>query len=410
MAVDTMGDVVNITDDERLDKPDFTAATSTLIQATVAKVLGALVGSLTGTTSPFMGCVSAPSTSWDNGTKFLTINGATFYQGGAAASPTSAPAGRVITYDPTKPWQTTVTGVDLTSQAGGSQTCVIWALRSTIPSDLDARKKWLPGASAETSFSGNTRTRERISAFLATNATFNGSGQITALTAPPSTDYFPILKVTAWPAGVPTVGTISMWDGTFTGGLVGDIPTRMDALASAPNLGLILLYLRQGLSYILDNTGGDNWVEAAANPYSGLKQLDDDITAVNADIATLEARTLNVVVAAFSMDKSSGSWAFLYPGTSTTVGISGFTVPATGRFTFTVTAARMVAGGGTITELTGVTVTLINTGTGSAPTVTPTPTVDITNASTGTFNVNFWSGGSLTDPDVDGFSVVVTGY
>lgn len=326
MAVDEMGDVVNITDDERLDKPDFTAATSTLIQATVAKVLGALVGSLTGTTLPFMGCVSAPTTSWDNGTKFLTINGATFYQGGAAASPTSAPAGRVITYDPTKPWQTTVTGVDLTSQAGGSQTCVIWALRSTIPSDLDTRKKWLPGASAETSFSGNTRTRERISAFLATNATFNGSGQITALTAPPSTDYFPILKVTAWPAGVPTVGTISMWDGTFTGGLVGDIPTRMDSLASAPNLGLILLYLRQGLSYILDNTGGDNWVEAAANPYRGLKQLDDDLTAV-------EDKTAMGIGMTGKVYKSGGSWIVSVPSGYSVTLSSG----TTGVFTLSMT-------------------------------------------------------------------------
>jgi len=311
MAVDTMGDVVNITDDERLDKPDFTAATSTLIQATVAKVLGALVGSLTGTTSPFMGCVSVPTTSWDNGTKFLTINGATFYQGGAAASPTSAPAGRVITYDPTKPWQTTVTGVDLTSQAAGSQTCVIWALRSTLNADLDTRKKWLPGASAETSFSGNTRTRERISAFLATNATFNGSGQITALTAPPSTDYFPILKVTAWPAGVPTVAAISMWDGTFTGGLVGDVPTRMDPLASAPNLGLILLYLRQGLAYILDEDGGDNWTEAAANPYLGLKQITEDLpcAALAAGVIADEGSGWTVVAGSvgLTLDSVAGS-------------------------------------------------------------------------------------------------------
>jgi hypothetical protein len=156
---------------------------------------------------------------------------------------------------------------------------VIWALRSTLNADLDTRKKWLPGASAESSFSGNTRTRERISAFIATNATFNGSGQITALTAPPSTDYFPILKVTAWPAGVPTVAAISMWDGNSLGSLVGDVPTRMDPLASAPNLGLILLYLRQGLAYILDSDGGDNWTEAAANPYLGLKQIQEDLPA-----------------------------------------------------------------------------------------------------------------------------------
>lgn len=381
MATEDMGDIVRLADNERLDKPDFNAAVADLQNDITARVLGMLVGSLTGVTFPFMGCVSAPSTSWDGGTKFLSIGGAVFYQGGALASPTTAPAGRVIRYDPTKPWQIALTGVDLTAQAAGSQTCVIWARRGTSTADTDTRKRWLPAASAETSFATGTRTRENIDAFVATSATFNGDGQITALTAPPSSDYFPILKITAWSGGgVPTVGYISMWDGNSVGSLVGDIPTRMDSLASAPNLGLILLYLRQGLAYILDSDGGDNWVTAASNPYRGLKQLDEDVPAP-------------ALAAGVIADEGSG-WTVV----AGSVGLTLDSVAGSGTG-FTITHALFVAGG----QRVAVVVTPRTGGSNS----TRNYTVSWDDSNTVTVSFFNSSTGASAAVDAIGFSIVV---
>lgn len=402
-----------LADNERLDKPDFVAATAQFNQELVARALGLLMGS-TGS-SPFGGCATLPSTSWDGGTKFLTINGAVFYQGGTVGSPASARAGRVIAYDPTKPWQVSLTGVDLTAEAAGSTPCIIWATRTDTAnggplSSTDTRKRWLPAASAESSFSTSTRSQDVIGAFVAVSATFNGSGEWTGGGAAPSVDYFPILKVTAWPAGVPTVTAISVWDGTQALASVGTIETNVQALG-APSLGYLQLLSRLAIALIYDNTGGTNWLTPAlGGGFSGLKQIDSEMTAVEGRATELEAKTVSFVVSSFTIDKSGGTWLFLYPSVAATVGISGYLYAGTGEFTFTVTAARMVAGGGYISELTGATVTLVNNGAGAGPTVSPTPTVEITDSLVGTFRVRFWSGGVLTDPDVDGFSVVLTGY
>lgn len=404
------GERVFIADNERLDKPDFVAATASANQGLMARALGLLVGSLG--TSQFGGCVTEPTTSWDGGTSFLTINGAVFHQGGTVTSPSGARAGRVIAYDPTKPWQTALTGVDLTAFAPATP-CIVWAKRfdsangGTL-SNLDTRKRWLPSASAESAFSTTTRAQDVIEAFTAVSATFT-AGVWTSGGAAPSVDYFPVLKIATWTAGVPNVTAISVWDGAQNRALIGLVQSNVQSLG-APSLGSILYNLRAAAARLYDSTGLTNWLTATTGGYSGLKQIDAEMTAVEGRATELEAKTVSFVVSSFTIDKSGGTWLFLLPSSSASVGISGYLYVGTGEFSFTVTAARMVSGGGYIAELTGATVTLVNNGTGAGPTVSPTPTVEITDSFVGTFRVRFWSGGVLTDPDVDGFSVVLTGY
>lgn len=405
---DSGADAVRLVSNERMDIPDFDAGTYGLNSEQLTRVLGMLVGSVLGTTQPFSGCASRPTTSYDSGTKFLTINGCLFYQGGSAAAPSTAPAGRLIAYDPTQPWQSAVTGVDLNSFSP-STACIVWALPSTTQqSNLETRKRWLPGASAETSFSTNTRLRTIIESFQA----------LAVGVSPPSSSWFPIMKIATWTAGSPNITEISMWDGTPNLSLVGVTATQMMSGNPAPNVGYLLYMIRKGLAYILDNVGGDNWTEAATNPYRGLKQLDTDLTTAEADINTLqgemtyitalaESATSLLVASTFSVYKTGGSWAILIPGSSSSANLSGWSYDGTGAFSFTISSTVM-APAGYVDAIYAVNVTLNNNG-GTAPTATPTPTVRITSSSTGTFEIKFWSGGSLTDPDDDGFAVIVTG-
>lgn len=296
-----------LADNERLDKPDFVAATAQFNQELVARVLGGLIGSLG--TSPFGGCVTAPSTSWDGGTKFLTINGAVFYQGGTVDSPSGARAGRVIAYDPTKPWQVSLTGIDLTAMAAGPTTCIIWATRTDTAnggplSSTDTRKRWLPAASAETSFATSTRSQDVIGAFVAVSATFSGADWVSG-GAPPSADYFPILAIAEWPAGVPTVLPISVWDGTQDRTKIGTVESNVQALG-APSLGYIQMLERAGIARLYDNTGATNWITAAGGAYSGIKQIDSEITA-------LENKTGQGVGMSATVYKSGGNWLISVP-------------------------------------------------------------------------------------------------
>lgn len=315
-----------LADNERLDKPDFVAATAQFNQELMARALGMLVGG----SSPFGGCVTLPSTSWDGGTKFLSINGAVFYQGGTVDSPSSARAGRVIAYDPTKPWQVALTGIDLTAEAAGSTTCIIWATRTDTAnggplSSTDTRKRWLPAASAESSFSTSTRSQDVIGAFVAVSATFNGSGEWTAGGAAPSDDYFPILKITAWPVGVPTVTPISVWDGTQSRAFIGKVTTNVQSF-NVPGLASLMISVRGALAALLDNTLATNWVNAALGTYRGVKQLDTDL-------AVVESKTGMGVGMSAMVYKSGGSWLISVPsGYAATV-----TNPGTGVFNITLT-------------------------------------------------------------------------
>lgn len=295
-----------LADNERLDKPDFVAATAQFNQELVARALGLLMGG----TSPFGGCVTLPSTSWDGGTKFLSINGAVFYQGGTVDSPSGARAGRVIAYDPTKPWQVSLTGIDLTAMEAGSTPCIIWATRTDTAnggplSSTDTRKRWQPGASAESTFATSTRTQDVIGGFVAVSATFNGSGEWTAGGAPPSDDYFPVLKIASWSAGAPVVTPISAFDGTQNRVFVGKITTNVQSM-NVPGLGTIMATVRGALAALLDNTLATNWINAALGTYRGVKQLDTDL-------AVVESKTGMGVGMAARAYKSGGSWLLSVP-------------------------------------------------------------------------------------------------
>lgn len=410
MAFDTdQGDRVYLADNERLDKPDYDAAVD-LMNATLGRLLGLLVGNLGSTTLPLGGCVSPLVTSWDAGTNYLTIDGGLLFQGGTLTSPVDAPGGRIINYDPTASWQLSATGIDLTGQ--DPDTCIIWATRTRSLSNLDTRKKWAPGAVAESTFGTTTRWREVVT-FVATNATFNGSGQVTAYTAPPVVaDYFPVLKITAWPAGVPTVAMVSVWDGTPSLGLIGDVNTRMDLLGNGTQLGSIVYRFRQCIAALLDQTLATNWSSAGAATYRGIKQLDTDLTAAEADIVTaqveinvLQERTGYGTITAFTVS-DGGSWAV--DQGNVTARLSSFLYAGAGTFEFDIDSAYL--GSSPFSEVTGISVETISAD-GLPPSTVLLHSTSITDPVLGTFKIYFFTtGGILTEPPVEGFSVTVSGY
>lgn len=400
MATQTgTGNQPRLVSDERLDLPDYNAG-STLIQATLLAALGGVIGPNASYLFPFGGCASLITTSWDGGTKFLSINGGLLYQGGTLASPSTGPSGRFIAYDPTSAAQVAAgTGIDLTAEAAGSTTCIIWATRTTTTSALELRKRWLPGATAESSFATNTRTVEIVT-FYVTEATFNGSGQVTAVTAPPSSEYFPVFKITAWPAGVPTVGLISYWDGTNALGFVGDPNTKVDALG-APGIATMLYYLRQQLARLYDSTNGTSWLSFSGN---GVSQINTALATAQTNITNLQNRTHNPVITSFTVSYDGVLWTF--DQTPSDVKMSSVTRTGTGEFDFVIDNSIMV--GAVFLGVNSVVVTL--QGVTGAPTIV-IAAVDITDPTAGEFTIRFYNtSGTLTDPDNDGFAVMVGGY
>lgn len=392
-----VGNQPRLVSDERLDLPDFNAVSS-LVQASDLAMMGGAIGPNLTYLYPFGGCASLITTSWDGPSKFLTINSGLFYQGGVLSSPATAPSGRFVVYDPTGSAAqiAAATGIDLTSFEAASTTCIIWATRSTTTSALEMRKRWLPGATAESSFSTNTRTVEIVE-FMAASATFSGSGQVTAFTAPPSTEWFPAFKITAWTGGghpyTPTVGTISYWDGTNALGFVGDPNTKVDSLG-VPGIASMLYYLRLQLARLYDSTNATSWLSFSGN---GVSQI-------NTAQAIIQERTGFCAITAFGVS-NGGAWGF--DQGAATVRMTSVTRASPGVFDFVVDPAYM--GTSPFQEITAITVTL--QGLAGVPAARLLSAYDITNPTVGTFTVRFFdTAGTLTDPSNDGFGVVVSGY
>lgn len=387
-----VGNQALLVSDERLDLPDFNAVSS-LAQTSLLAAMGGAIGPATSVNS-FGGCASLIAYTWDGGTKFLTIGGGVFFQGGNLSSPATAPSGRFIVYDPTGSAAqiAAATGVDLTSEAAGSATCIVWATRSTTTSSLEMRKRWLPGATAESSFATDTRTVEIVE-FLVTSATFNGSGQVTAFISPPSTEWFPILKITAWPAGIPTVATISYWDGTDTLSYVGDPNTKVDSIGE-PGIAKMLYYLRYQLARLYDSTNATSWLTFSGN---GVSQI-------NTAQAIIQERTGFCTITAFGVS-NGGAWGF--DQGAATVRMTSVARSAPGVFDFVLDPTYM--GTSPFQEITAITVTL--QGIAGVPAARLLSAYDITNPTLGTFTIRFFdTAGTLTDPSNDGFGVVVSGY
>lgn len=408
-TIDTSGaDAVRVVSDERLDIPDFDAATFGLNSEQLSRVLG-MWGGLVEGTGYYQGCVSKPSTSYDTGTKFLTINGFALYQSGSAASPSASGAGRVIAYDPTQQWQMALTGVDL-SAFSPSTSCVVWALPGTTTSTLETRKRWLPGASGETSFSTQSRTRTIISDFQALPATFT-AGRVTSFTAPPSDEWVAVLKIESWSGSAPVVGVIGAWDGTADLSIVGNVPTELSSNQPTSSLTSLIYKIRRGIAYLRDNTGSTNWLSDVTT-YRGVKQLDTDLTTAEADIVATDnliaALCSHITVASFTIYYTGGAWTLLLPSSNTNAQLSAWSRLSAGYFTFQIRPGVMAATSGYVDSLTGVQVTIRSGTTGAGAIIYNTSLV--TDAAAGTFTIQFLdSSGTAADPPNNGFSVAVTG-
>ena len=249
--------------DMRLDLPDA-AALQELAQETMVRMLGGLVGLNSG-------CLTIPSFTW--AAPVVQIGSCLFHDAQDAGS--NAVDGRVLRHVRGGAYQGS-SDLDL-SLYGGATLGTIWARRTEIAADQDIRKKWNTTAGAERSFAPNTRRRERVQ--FATSA-INIAGYANPPASAAGTEpWFPIARITAWPAGVPTVQPIRVWDGMLNNGTqVGQVPTNVDALADT-NLGLgwLLHQIRRMIAVAADTTLGTNWLTAGAT--KGIKQLDADLVA-----------------------------------------------------------------------------------------------------------------------------------
>lgn len=417
------GDSVRLVSDERLDIPDALALQSLIFETSI-RTLGGLLGGFVSPGVTFYGCLVAPAVSWNGGTLVATFGPGLLLDSGTLTSPSGAPGARVLRHDPTLAGQTST--LDLTSYSPATQ-CLVWARRTYtsvtvpgVPAQLDTRRWWSSLFASEKGFSTYTRFVERVE-WAAAPATITAGLISGTPTVPSGSGWFPVFRVT-WSAGTPSFDPINWSDGIATGSVFADGTARgkvdqADGSFTSYAMGYLLRRYREHIAYIRDQTGNTNWNDDIST-YRGLKQLDTDLTTAEGDITTLqgdvayvtalaESATALLIAASFSIYKNGGSWEMLLPTTLSDSNLSGWSYDGTGEFSFTISSSVMVPTG-YVEEIYAPLVTLNNNG-GTAPTVTPAPTVQITNSAVGTFNIKFWSGGSLTDPDVDGFAVVVTG-
>jgi hypothetical protein len=401
------GDAVRLEDDERLDKPDALALQS-LIFETMIRSFGGLFGGSLYPSTPWVGWLNAPSTSWNAGSKVVTFGPGLLLDGGTLSSPSGSSGARVVRHDPTLAGQTST--LDLTSYHPATQ-CVIWARRTYtstavpgVPGALDTRKRWNTSDDEEESFSTYTRFGERVE-WTAAPATIV-SNLVTSATYPSGSGWVPAFRVT-WSAGTPSFYAVAWCDCVMNGTTMTEAGARVVTGSGAYSYGLGFLSqaIRNQIAYLRDNTGNTNW-QSDATTYRGVKQLDTDLTTAESDINTLQAavaeRANFGVITAFTLVKSGGSWVFEYPATAGDARIGTW-----GTFSSPSFYAGFTLSGVTFTEVTSVQVTMFSDGT--APSPLPTPTAEIVDSVTGEFKLYFWDSGSKVEPDAMGFMVTVNG-
>lgn len=201
----------------------------------------------------------------------------------------------------------------VTALAGASPaTPWLWFRREESEGTAATRRKW--ATTKEAAYSPNTRLME--------------SADIDrAATSRPATDttwgWFPWAKVTGWTGPTPTIALLSAWDSFDSGADPGEKtwdagPVLLTNDESYQSLRGLLFYMRLALARQRDSDDGTAWTSA---PPRGLKQLDADLTAAEADVATVQDR---MIVAACTCDVAApdvtinGSYANLGISTSIT--------------------------------------------------------------------------------------------
>ena len=332
------GDRVNFEDNERLDKDDAHLMQE-LGQELVTRSLGAVLGTAGSDGQRYGGILEGITTSWDGTTKRLTLGAGLFLDSQAGSSPNAAPIARVVRHDPTTPGQNS--GVDLSAQASGSATCIIWGKRSLVGGPLQSRKFWSVGDSAERTSSLATTKRERV-VFVVAEATFSGS-TVTAYTVPSGGGWFPVVGIRAWSTGTPTVLLLSAFDAwRGNGSALGDVgSTRLAThalLGGGFSLGLLRLLrnVRLALANITAQDGTVSWLAQAVTPtYRGLKELDTDLAQAESVAGDVEARTQSCLVAAGQVYKTGGVWTLRYHRN-----VTSLTRVSSGLFTMQVTSMQ----------------------------------------------------------------------
>ena len=140
-------DKVRFEDNERLDIPD-TNALQDLVYEYVGRVLGALMGRVSG-------CLDPPTFTVDHNTKTITLTSGLFYH--FKIEDSGVTTGKVIRYDTTNSQQIAKT-VDYTN-AGTS--FYIWCRSVMSDAPVQNRKKWVDGG-GETAVSMVTRQVETV--------------------------------------------------------------------------------------------------------------------------------------------------------------------------------------------------------------------------------------------------------
>lgn len=274
------GDRVRFEDDERLDIPD-TQAISELAETAVVRALGGVMGFGSGV-------LSIPTITYNSGVNagiWDFDTGFTVWQASSGTSPTQAYDGRLLRYDPSKAWQSTLQ-IDLTAYSANDAT--VWVRRVEVSADLDARKR--DTGSGETTFSLNTRTREAIEI----TATANLS---TIPSAGSGDEWVPIAWISNYSTGgaATQITFINAWDGLDNDGSIRDstvanVRTPITASISRDGgLVRLLYYMRLYMGLMIDSTSGTSW---STVPSRGLSQIDgvlDEYEALPSVLATCQA-------------------------------------------------------------------------------------------------------------------------
>lgn len=395
MAFNETGTQPLIADDQRADKPDVLPIGS-LVQNAIVQALGGAMGFLGSAVQGIpAGVLFGPTTSYSAGSnQNLTIGPGLYFEVSTGASPdapTGSPVGRSVQCLDSQT-------INLNTFASTSATCAIWAKRVVVNGRARTRKRWLPGASAESTFSPNTQANETVT-LAAVSVTLDGDGLVTASGSPPDTDYFPIMVVTGWTGSYPgtnnpTISFVSLWDGTRSSSTIPlalwNQPRTRAAVSAGIGLGLFnLLYrVRRALSYVRSQNTAESWDYQGT--YRGLKELDSGL-------ATVEDKTARFVLASARVVDAGAGWVIAGGGINTGLILGSATG---GDFGFTIVDYAHAAA-----NSFNVTVTQMSDG------VTPSNRLfpQWTDLGSGTFGVYFFdSAGTLTEPSANGFSVVVT--
>jgi len=333
-----MAERVLFEDDERLDRPDVEALQDLVYEYLQRGPAGAMIGagpskhgglltkinySVAGTVVTLLNSFHFAYVGWDDDTPA---------DGNKASTD-------VVRFDSALSSQQLT--VDAAGYLAGEDEAWLWAKRIVVASDKANRRKWDTIGVSETSFSPNTRERERV------------EFQFSLANPDPSVRWVRVAKIFQWVGGEPTLRGHSFYS-DFD---IADYEDASDKYVLDTNCGKLDAVGSWGVADILyefmyrhyrhltwGDPGklpfGEAWSDDPAN--RGINKLDIDLATAEAGLVTtngLQAGTTKVLWATASIYWSGGIYNIQFDRHVLTA-----VKTATGRVDVTITAAPAVGG------------------------------------------------------------------